>query len=114
MDANESEGNVVIILFLFGSRDPLVFEARIMPEVQEQAEMEASSVQIIQELGAMFVDERRGGFKFDNDFAVTNKVRLVGLQQSSTTIDQRQCRLRNGWYALMLELDLQTFLINRL
>ena len=60
----------------------------------------------------MFVHERRGSFQLENNFAVANEIGLIRLQERASAIAQGQDWLRDGWDALMLELDLQTFLIN--
>src|SRR5207302_3461650 len=85
-----------------------------MTEVHEQAELVAGRVQIIEDLSAMFVGQRRNGFEFDDDFAKTNEIGLISLSQRSTAVTQGQLRLRNGRNLQVFELDFHALLINRL
>jgi hypothetical protein len=45
-----------------------------MTEVHEQTKFTAGCVEIVQELRAVLIDQRRNSFDFDNDFAVTNEI----------------------------------------
>ena len=57
--------------------DALKLDLGVVPKVDEQAELEASRLEIILNLGAVLFDQFRHCFKLQNDFAITDKVRLI-------------------------------------
>jgi len=57
--------------------DALKLDLGVVPKVDEQAELEASRLEIILNLGAVLFDQFRHCFELQNDFAITDKVRLI-------------------------------------
>jgi hypothetical protein len=95
-----------------GIDNAFVFEFREMTEVDEKAQLKVAGPKIIEDLRAVPFGEVLDGFEFDNDFSEADKVREVFLDQRSPAIFHFQAGLRDGWDALVVELDAQTLLVD--
>ena len=62
-------------------------------KVHEQAESHVGGFQVVQHLGRMLGRKLLDGLQFDNDLAVADEVRLVGLKERLTFVTKAS----SGW-----------------
>ena len=84
-----------------------------MAEVHEQAQFAARCAKIVQDLSAVFINQRGHRLDLDNDFFVANEIRGECLNECTSAILQCLRRFREKWNPLGFELNFQTFVIDR-
>lgn len=77
---------MVLSLINFVSDGSFPFELGVVTEVDEEAEFKAGCFEVVVELGAVLVCEFGDGFEFDDDFAETDEVGLVGLFEGNVFV----------------------------
>ena len=80
---------MVGVLWVCSIRKTLVFDTRIVTEVDEQAEFVTRCFEVVDDLRSVLVCEQSYSLQFDDDLPVANKVRFVMLLQWTLPIGQR-------------------------
>src|SRR5262245_24241903 len=70
-------------------QDSLVFNLWVVTKVYQQSKRIAGCAEIVQDLGPMFVCQRRDRFDLKDDFIVTDKIGLKALFERPAAILQR-------------------------
>jgi hypothetical protein len=99
---------------LASGQETLVFQSRIMAEVNQQTQLATGCAEIIQDLRAVLIAQLRDRLDFENYFFVANEIRTEGLNQCAAAILQRLRWFRQKWNSLEFQLDLKALMINRL
>jgi hypothetical protein len=86
----------------------------MVTEVHEQAQFEASGVEIIQDLGAVFIHEAGNRLQFDDNLIEADKISDKSLLEGMTFVFKPQNSLRNERRSLESEFELQALLKHRL
>ena len=84
-----------------------------MPEVHQQGQFAARGAEIVQDLSAVFINQRGHRLDLDNDFFIADEIRGKCLNECTPAILQRLRWFREKWNALGFELNFQTFVIYR-
>lgn len=84
----------------------------IVAEVDEQAQRQAGGVEIIDDLGAMFIRQCGNGFEFQENRVVANKIRNENLLEGLAFVLDLEPPLGGERNALKLHLDFEAFLID--
>src|SRR4030095_5273005 len=84
-----------------------------MPEVHEEGQFASGRAQIVQDLSAVFINQRGHRLDLDNDFFIADEIRGKCLNECTPAILQRLRWFREKWNALGFELNYQTFVIYR-
>src|SRR3954471_6026244 len=72
----------------------LPLEAPVRAEVYEDADLQAGGFQVVEKLRLLATCESVDRFNFDQDRAVTNKVRTIRLFQHPSLVPNRELLLR--------------------
>ena len=86
----------------------------MVAEVNNQAEPVSCGFEVVEHLGLMFRRDGFDGFKFQDDQAEADDVRLVGLLQQLAFVGELQLLLGNKGNAAPTKFPFQAFLIDRL
>ena len=89
MDANKLKrniGKVGLRLYSLRFRNASVLQAWIVSKIYEKTKLKSGCVQVVQELRAMLIGQRRDGFQFNDNFLEANIICFVSLLQYPTTI----------------------------
>jgi hypothetical protein len=84
-----------------------------MPGVHEEGQFAAGRAEIVQDLCAVVIAQRRRSFDFQDDFVIADQIRGKCLNECTPAILQRLRWFREKWNALGFELNFQTFVIYR-
>ncbi len=84
-----------------------------MPEVHQQGQFASGRAQVVQDLSAMFIDQRGHRLDLDNDFFIADEIRGKCLNKCTPAILQRLRWFREKWNALGFELNFQAFVVYR-
>ena len=84
-----------------------------MPEVYEEGQFAARRAEIVQDLCAVFINQRGHRLDLDNDFFIADEIRGKCLSKCTPPILQRLRWFREKWNAFGFELNSQTFVIYR-
>ena len=85
-----------------------------MSEVHQDGQFAARCAQIVQDLSAVFINQRGYCLDLDNDLFIADEIRRKCLNECTPAILQRLRWFREKWNALGFELNFQTFVIYRL
>jgi hypothetical protein len=97
--------------FAVSGQEALVFNSRVMPEIDEQTQLAGGCAQIIQNLRAVLIAQIRNRLDLENYFSVADKIRVECLNQCAATVLQCLRWFRQKWNSLKFELDLQASII---
>ena len=100
-------------LSAFLLHDSFDFGFRVVPEVDQQAQLKAGRLEVIVDLRPVFISQFLQRFEFHDDALVADEVWFVGLRQSLSLVLQNQILLRNKWDSLFGKFAFQALLINR-
>jgi len=84
-----------------------------MPKIDEKAKLKTGCLQVICSLRLMLFKKFGDSFNLNDDFIVTDEVRLIRVFEYLPIIGQRESLLGNKRNLTAFEFDLQTFLIDR-
>ena len=90
------------------------FQFRVMAKVDEQAKAMPCGVEIIDDLGAVLVRQRRDGFQLDQNLVKAHHVGHIALLKRLPLVRQRNGHLRAKRDVLKSQLQFQAFLIHAL
>jgi hypothetical protein len=92
--------------------DAFVLELGIVAEVDEEAKLATGRVKVIQNLGAVLVDDFRYGLEFDDDLASADQVRDLTLLEWAALVSQAKRLLCFKGNTLEHEFNFQALLIH--
>src|ERR1035441_8742527 len=109
-----SSGLVLSVLrsWLPGVYNALVFELRIMTKIDKESDFMPGSVEVVDDLGAMFVGQHGNGLEFHDDFLEADEVGFVGLAKETALVLQAQRFLGGKRDALQAKFNLHALLIH--
>ena len=81
------------------ANDPLLLDFAVCPEVHQETETIPGCLQVIVDLGPVFVSQLRDGLDLHDDFIETSEVGLIGLLERPTLVGQLEFRLGDEGYA---------------
>src|SRR5512140_2808271 len=84
-----------------------------MPEVHQQGQFAARGTEIVQDLCAVFINQRRHRLDLNDDFVIAKEIRRERLEKRTPAMLQSLQWFREKWNALGFELNFQTFVIYR-
>src|SRR5262249_8540048 len=96
------------------SDNPLDLDSRVVAEVDEEAQPTASRLEVVVQLGFVFLANVGNRFEFHDDCVVTEEVRRVRGGEEQALVVELQRRVWLARDALCAEFDLQGLLIDSL
>ena len=84
----------------------------VVSEIDEQTELHASCLEIIDDLGTVLVGEIWHGFEFEDDFAEADKIRDERVSQTPVFVGERKLLLCIERNVLEFQFCFETLLID--
>jgi hypothetical protein len=94
-----------------GIDEALIFELRIMPEIDKKSDLVPGGVEVVDDLGAVFVGQHGHSLEFQDDILEADEVGFVGLAKRTAFLFQAQRFLGDEGDAFQAKFNLHALLI---